>query len=93
MNQVEMLEAARLAYSDDKIQGETLQILQSGNETLLNLVSEFCQVRQQRMVMCFYETKPSSVGRLFGRQDITVSRSAVRPRTTLILRVMIALHS
>ena len=73
MNQIEMLEAARLKYSSEQIQEETLRILQSGNETLLNLVDEFCQVRQEMRVMCFYERKLTSVGKIFGRQDITVS--------------------
>ncbi|KAL8718380.1 MAG: hypothetical protein Q9225_004472 [Loekoesia sp. 1 TL-2023] len=75
MNQVEMLEAARLKYSNEHIQEETLRIFQSGNETLLNLVNEFCQVRRNTTVMCFYERKPTSVGKIFGRQDITVSDS------------------
>lgn len=73
MDQVEMLEAARLKYSEEQIQGETLRILQSGNETLLNLIHEFCEVRRERMVTCFYERKSTSVGKLFGRKDITVS--------------------
>ena len=73
MNLVDMLEAARLKYSSEQIQEGTLRILQSGNETLLNLVEEFCQVRQDRKVVCFYERKRTAVGKLFDRQDITVS--------------------
>ena len=72
MDQVEMLEAARLKYSDEQIQGETLRILQSGNETLLNLVNDFCKIRGERMVTCFYESRSTRVGRLFSRPDITV---------------------
>ncbi|KAL8825849.1 MAG: hypothetical protein Q9191_004162 [Dirinaria sp. TL-2023a] len=71
MNLVEMLEAARLKYSSEQIQEETLRVLQSGNETLLNLVHDFCQVRQDKRVMCFYETRTTSVGKIFGRQDVT----------------------
>ena len=75
MNRGEMLEAAQLKYSSEQIQEETLWILQPGNETLLNLVTEFCQVRQDTMVTCFYERKPTSVGKLFGRRDMKVSNS------------------
>ena len=75
MKQVELLEAARLKYSTEEIQGETLRILQSGNETLVNLVNEFCQLRRQgTKVRCFYELKETAVGKLFGRQDLTVRR-------------------
>lgn len=89
MNQVEMLEAARLKYSHEHIQEETLRIVQSGNETLLNLVNEFCQVRQNTMVMCFYERKPTNVGKIFGRHDHTVSDSKCCWRA---LTIEVALH-
>ena len=75
MNQVEMLGAARLRYSDEDIREETLRVLQSDNETLLDLVDEFCRVRQGLDVMCFYELKPTTVGKIFHRNDIKVSNS------------------
>ena len=72
MNQVEMLEAARLKYSDEQIQGETLHILQSESEMLLNLKNDFCEIKGERMITCYYERIPTCVGKIFGRNDFTV---------------------
>lgn len=74
MKQVDMLQAAGLEYSKDQIEAETLQILQPGDEMMTSLVNDFCHARQeQQQVMCFYETRRTIVGRIFGRQDMRVS--------------------
>lgn len=101
MNQLELIEAARRQYSSDQIEGETLRILQSGNEILLNLVDEFCQVRQDAKVTCFYERKPTAIGKLFGRDDMkvdslnssiymTTPMTDARIRTTLSIKALAA---
>ena len=68
-----MLEAARAAnYQEEQVQTEVLQILEPGNEFLQDLVDQFGKTRKaadKSQVACFYELKPSNIGRIVGRQD------------------------
>jgi hypothetical protein len=76
MSQMEMLEAARREYDDDKVQPYILKILEPGNEFLQELVDQFGKTRQEAnkvAVACFYELKPSNVGKIVGKEDRIVS--------------------
>jgi hypothetical protein len=80
MSQVEMLAAARREYQDDEVQPDVLKILAPGNDFLLELVDQFCMTRRKTnkfKVACFFELKPSNIGRTVGNQDRTVSLKAV----------------
>jgi hypothetical protein len=75
MSQVEMLAAAQQEYQLDDIQPEVLKILEPGNEFLQDLVDQFGKTREQAnnaQVACFYELKPSNIGRIVGKTDRTV---------------------
>ena len=75
MSSVEMLAAARQEYQEDEIQPDILKILQPGNEFLQDIVDRFGKMRKQAnkaQIACFYELKPSNVGKMVGRQDRTV---------------------
>jgi len=70
MSQVEMLDVARKEYQDDKVQSEVLKVLQPGNEFLQDVVDQFGKTRREpnkAVVACFYELKPSNVGKFVGR--------------------------
>jgi hypothetical protein len=72
MSQMEMLTAAQSEYQKHEIQADTLATLQPGNEFLQDVVDQFGKTRRQAhkaQVACFYELKPSNVG----RADRTVS--------------------
>lgn len=71
MSQSEMLEAAFREYKPEQVQKEVLQILESGNEFLQELVDKFGETRSQvnkAQVACFFELKPSDVGGIVGGQ-------------------------
>lgn len=75
MSQMDMLEAARREYHDDELQPEVLKILEPGNEFLQEVVDQFGKTRRQAHkaeVACFYELKPSNVGKIVGKKDRTV---------------------
>ncbi|KAF2733551.1 hypothetical protein EJ04DRAFT_438762, partial [Polyplosphaeria fusca] len=75
-----MLEAARQEYEEDEVQPQVLQILQPGNEFLQELVDQFGKTRMltnKAVVTCFFELKPSNVGKIVGKADRTVSK--IRP--------------
>ena len=74
MSQVEMLAAAQREYQRDEIQVDILGVLQPGNEFLQELVDQFGKTRgsHRAQVACFYELKPSNVGRIVGKTDRTV---------------------
>lgn len=75
MSPIEMLAAAQLEYKDDDIQTDILRILEPGNEFLQELVDQFGKTRRQANkaeVACFYELKPSDVGRIVGKVPRTV---------------------
>ncbi|CAN9326784.1 unnamed protein product [Alternaria alternata] len=74
MSQVEMLAAAQREYQQDEIQPEVLNILEPGNEFLQEVVDQFGRTRRlanKTQVACFYELKPSNVGRIVGKTDRT----------------------
>ena len=75
MSSVEMLAAARQEYQEDEIQLDIFKILQPGNEFLQDIVDRFGKMRKQAnkaQIACFYELKPSNVGKMVGKQDRTV---------------------
>lgn len=72
MKLVEILEAARSEYQEDEVQMEGLKILELGNEFLQELVDQFGKTRtlpNKAKVACFYELKPSNVGKIVGKED------------------------
>ncbi|KAF2466856.1 uncharacterized protein BDR25DRAFT_267561 [Lindgomyces ingoldianus] len=72
MSQVEMLEAARREYHQDEVYTDVLKILEPGNEFLQAVVDQFGKTRRlpnKAQVACFYELKPSNVGRIVGKED------------------------
>ena len=75
ISQMEMLEAARREYEEDEVQADVLKILEPGNEFLQDVVDQFGRMRRQAnkaQVACFYELKPSNVGRIVGKVNRTV---------------------
>jgi hypothetical protein len=86
MSQVEMLAAAQREYQQDEIQPEVLKILEPGNEFLQEVVDQFGRTRRlanKTQVACFYELKPSNVGRIVGKTDRTVGREPTLHSTRL----------
>ena len=80
MSPTEMPEAALREYDADHIQGEVLKILDCENEFLQELMDRFGRTRSapnKAQVACFYELKPSDIGRIVGGQPRTVSRLPV----------------
>ncbi|KAF2008821.1 WD40 repeat-like protein [Aaosphaeria arxii CBS 175.79] len=73
MNQMEMLEAARLEYDSDQVHSTALEVLQPGNAYLQDMVDNFLKkLREQTnktQIACFYELMLSNVGRIVGKQD------------------------
>ena len=72
---MEMLEAARREYDEDEVQADIPNILEPGNEFLQDVVDQFGRMRRQAnkaQVACFYELKPSNVGRIVGEANRTV---------------------
>jgi predicted RNA-binding protein YlqC (UPF0109 family) len=81
MELVEMLEAARTEYQEDEVQMAAFKVLQPGNEFLQELVDQFGETRvssnggqaaNNAKVACFYELKPSNVGKIVGKDNRTV---------------------
>jgi len=75
MGQADILEAAHKAYGGDQVQGEVINTLRLGNDSLLDLVDEFMKTRSQpnrAQIACFYELKVSDVGVIMGKQEIIV---------------------
>ena len=71
MSQIEMLAAAQREYEEGEIEADLLGILQPGNEFLQEIVDQFGKTRGPHgaQVPCFYELKPSNVGRIVGKTD------------------------
>ena len=70
-----MLEAVRSEYTDDRVQGEGLRILEPGNESLQDLVDKFGKIKSQlskAQIACFYELKTSCIKAIIGGRVITV---------------------
>jgi hypothetical protein len=75
MTPVEILEAARREYEVDDVQLAMLRIIEPGNEFLQDLVEQFLKTRREANnapVACFYELKPSNVGKIVGKELRTV---------------------
>jgi len=76
LNQTEMLQAIQSQYNDGhQIQGSNLNILAPGNETLMDLMDEFFETRQERhiaRVACFFEQKPSNVAAIYKGSRVEV---------------------
>ena len=71
-----MIEAAQRAFPDDMIQADTLQILQQSSDMLDYIVDAFNKTRggtNQIRTACFWEMKPSNIGKLVGGINRTVS--------------------
>jgi hypothetical protein len=79
MKLVDLLAAARREYEDEDIQPGVLSMLQPGNDFLLDVVDQFGKMRRAQahktktMLACFYEQKPSNVGRIVGGKDFKAS--------------------
>ena len=68
LNQTELLRAIQSKYEHDQVQGSSFNILDPGNETLMDLMDTFFETRQQRYkayLACFFEQKLSNVGALY----------------------------
>jgi hypothetical protein len=75
MTQVEILETARREYEADDVQLPMLKIIELGNKFLQKLVYQFGETRREvkkAPVACFYEPKPSNVGKIVGEKLRTV---------------------
>lgn len=68
LSQTELLRAIQSQYEHDQVQGSNFNILDPGNETLMDLMDTFFETRQQRYkahLACFFEQKPSNVGAIY----------------------------
>jgi hypothetical protein len=77
LNQAEMLAAAYREYDQVQVQCIMLEVLQPGNEYLIDLVQSFEKARirwqqHEAQIACFYETKSSNVGKVVGKEDRNV---------------------
>ena len=77
LDQAEMIRAAHSQYEEDQVQGEALNILPPGNESLIDLTTSFFETRQRESkahIACFFEQKSSNVGAILRGSRIQVSR-------------------
>ena len=77
LNQAEMIRAAQSHYAEDQVQGEVLNILSPGNESLIDLTTYFFETRRgegKAHIACFFEQKSSNVGAILRGSRIQVSR-------------------
>lgn len=84
MNQIEMLKAARREYDNDQVQPGALEVLQSGNKYLQDVVDSFLRKMlgqtSKTQIACFYKLKASNVGKIVGGQSRTASvTTSIRP--------------
>ena len=76
-------------HSRDRIQDETLRILQPGNEMLQQMLDRFGKIRSrgpQMQIACFFESKSSEVGAIVGKQERTVGIEHSMLYCTLLIR-------
>lgn len=81
----DMILAALSVFKPEDIEPQVLEILQTGSETLLELVDEFCSVwspSESNPITCFYELQPSEVGKLVGKERRRVSHVFVSSSTS-----------
>lgn len=71
-----MLAAALEEYTEDQVRIESLNILQSEDETLKGLLDDFSSIYKNEpraKLSCFYETGQANPGKIVGRKDRYVS--------------------
>lgn len=76
LSQAGILQAIQSQYNEDQVQGSNLNILELGNETLLDLMNDFSKTRKEANmahVACFFEQKPSNVGAIYKGPKLQVS--------------------
>ena len=77
LDQAAMIRAAHSQYEEDQFQGEVLNILPPGNESLIDLTTYFFETRQgegKAHIACFFEQKSSNVGAILRGSRIQVSQ-------------------
>jgi len=82
----EIVEAALREYTEDEVRAETIDVLQRENETLNDLVTEFCKIHKREghaQIACFYETGYTDVGKVVGGEQRIVSADQVKGMTIL----------
>ena len=76
LSQAGILRAIESQYKEEQIQGSNLNILERGNETLIDSMDDFSKTRKERnlaRVACFFEQKPSKVGAIYKEPRLQVS--------------------
>lgn len=76
LSQGKILRLAEERFKDEPIYRENLQILQSGDESLCDLVDTYLRIaRQDHMpeVACFFEQRDTNVGAILGKNPTSVS--------------------
>ena len=77
LNQTEIIRAAHSQYEEDQVQGEILNILSPGNESLIDLTTCFIETREgdsKAHIACFFEQKSGNVGAILHGSRIQVSQ-------------------
>lgn len=72
-----MIRAAQSQYTEDQVQATVLNILSPGNESLIDLTTNFFETRQgegKAHIACFFEQKSSNVGAILRDSRIQVSQ-------------------
>jgi hypothetical protein len=59
------------------VEGKVLEILERGNDTLMDTLDDFMSVSKESGISlsCFWEQRITNVGRIIGNKRITVCRS------------------
>jgi len=86
MKHREIVEAALREYTEEEVRDETIEILQRENQTLNDLVAEFCKIHKregQAQIACFYETGYTDVGKVVGGEKRVVSITQLARGTRL----------
>lgn len=77
LDQTEIIRAAQSQYAEDQVQATVLNILSPGNESLIDLTTNFFETRQgegKTHIACFFEQKSSNVGAIFCNGRIQISQ-------------------
>ena len=72
-----MIQAAHSQYDEDQVQGEVLNIIPPGNESLIDLTTYFFETRQgegNAHIACFFEQKSNNIGAILRGSRIQVSQ-------------------
>ena len=76
LSQVEILRAIKSQYKEKQIQGFNLNIFAWGNETLIDLMNDFFEIKKERnltRVTCFFEQKSNNVNAIYKKSRFQVS--------------------